>query len=77
MSAIKEIITSYIEVSKSLNVCENLIISIHPSDLLKGSIDLDEIDDYLKFSCHHYRNLTLQQRSEDPNSGSKIIGIEN
>lgn len=75
--AIKEIITSYIESSKNLNICENLIISIHPSDLMKGNIDLDEIDDFLKFSCSHYRKLTLQQRSEDPDNGSKIIQIDN
>lgn len=75
--AIKEIITSYIESSKNLNICENLIISIHPSDLMKGNIDLDEIDDFLKFSCSHYRKLTLQQRSEDPGDGSKIIQIDN
>lgn len=76
-TAIKEIITSYIESSKNLNICENLIISIHPSDLMKGNIDLDEIDDFLKFSCTHYRKLTLQQRSEDPDNGSKIIQIDN
>lgn len=74
---IKEIITSYIESSKNLNICENLIISIHPFDLMKGNIDLDEIDDFLKFSCSHYRKLTLQQRSEDPDKGSKIIQIDN
>lgn len=76
-SAIKEIITSYVESSKYLNICEKLIISIHPSDLIKGNIDLDEIDDFLKFSCRHYRKLTLQQRSEDPDNGSKIIQIDN
>lgn len=75
--AIKEIITSYIESSKNLNICENLIISIHPTDLVKGNIDLDEINDFLKFSCAHYRKLTLQQRSEDPDNGSKIIQIDN
>lgn len=75
--AIKEIITSYIESSKNLNICENLIISIHPSDLMKGNIDLDEINEFLKFSCSHYRKLTLQQRSEDPDNGSKIIQIDN
>ncbi len=75
--AIKEIITSYIEASKSLNICEHLIISIHPIDLMKGNIDLDDIDDYLKFSCKHYRKLTLKQRNEDPDNGSKIIQIDN
>jgi len=76
-SAIKEIIASFVEASKQLNICENLIISIYPSDLEQGNIDLDEIDEYLKFSCKHYRQLTLQQKSEDPNEGSKIIKIDN
>lgn len=76
-SAIKEIITSYIESSKHLNICEKLIISIHPQDLVRGSIDLDEIDDFLKFSCNHYRKLTLQQQNEDPNNGSRIVEIDN
>lgn len=74
---IKEIITSYIESSKNLNICENLIISIYPNDLERGNIDLDEIDDFLKFSCNHYRKLTLRQRTEDPDNGSKIIQIDN
>lgn len=75
--AIKEIISSYVESSKNLNICENLIVSIHPTDLVKGNIDLDEINDFLKFSCTHYRKLTLQQRNEDPDNGSKIIQIDN
>lgn len=75
--AIKEIISSYVEASKYLNICENLIISIYPTDIEKGAIDLDEIDDYLKFSCEHYRRLTLQQMSEDPDAGSRIIQIDN
>lgn len=76
MGSIKEIITSYIESSKALNICEKLIISICPADLKKGNIDLDEIDDYLKFSCRHYRKLTMKEKSEDKDSTSKIINID-
>lgn len=76
-SAIKEIITSYIEASKQYNICENLIISVCAPDLEKSDIDLDEIDEYLHFSCSHYRELTLQQKSEDPDKGSKIVKIDN
>lgn len=75
--SIKEIITSYVESSKSLNICEKLIISIDPGDLEKGGIDLDELNDYLKFSSKHYRQLTLQQKSKDPDKGTKVIRIEN
>jgi hypothetical protein len=47
--AIKEIIESYIDASKSLNISDKLIISIHPNDLTKGNINLDNIDEFLKF----------------------------
>lgn len=77
MGAAKEIITSFIEASKSLNICEKLILSIHPNDLAKNTIDLDELDDFLRFSCRHYRQVTAVRQSEDPNSDSKVIGIEN
>lgn len=76
-SAIKEIINSYIEASKQLDICENLIISIYSTDLEKANIDLDEIDEYLNFSCKYYRKLTLKQKTEDPDNGSKIVEIEN
>jgi hypothetical protein len=76
-TAIKEIITSFVEASKNLNVCESLIIAIHPTDLLKGNLDLDELDDFLRLTCKHYRKLTLQQRDQDPDNGSKIIAIDN
>lgn len=77
MGSIKEIISSYVETSKSLNICEKLIISIHPLDLKKGSVDLDELDDYLRYSCKHYRQLTIKEKTEDPNQSSKVIRIDN
>lgn len=77
MAAIKEIIASYIEASKSLNICEKLVISVHPNDLKKGQIDLDALDDHLRFSCNHYRQLTTQEKTEDPNHTTKIIRIDN
>ena len=77
MGSIKEIIASYVEASKTLNICEKLVISIHPNDLQKGSIDLDELDEYLKYTCKHYRQLTLQEKTEDPNHASKVIRIDN
>jgi hypothetical protein len=76
-SAVREIITSYIEFSKSNDICERLIIVIHPSDLEKGDIDLDEIDDFLRFSCKHYRQLTLREKTDDPDSQSSVVRIDN
>jgi len=78
MTAIKEIIASYVESSKSLNICEKLIISIHPSDLQKGSIDLDELDEYLKYSCKHYRQIIFKiKKVGEEETASKVVKIEN
>lgn len=77
MGAAKEIVASYIETSKSLNICDKLIISIHPDDLKKGNVDLDELDDYLRFSCRYYRQLTTQEKTDDPTQATKIIRIDN
>lgn len=63
-TAIKEIIESYIDASKSHNVSDRLIISIHPNDLIKGNINLDDIDDFLKFSCQHYKITTFSDKPE-------------
>ena len=75
---VKEIIHSYIEASKRLKICDKLIISIFPSDLKKGNIDLDEIDEYLKYSCKHYRKVTLATKPEGHEvSGSSVARVDN
>lgn len=76
-SAVKEIIHSYIQLSKSFNICEKLIISINPDDLRKGNIDLDELDDYLKYSCKFYRQITFQEQNVDSEETSKVVRIDN
>ncbi len=75
-TAIKEIIESYIDASKSLNVSDKLIISIHPNDLTKGNINLDDIDDFLKFSCQHYKITTFSDKPEGmAESASRVKNI--
>jgi hypothetical protein len=75
-TAIKEIIESYIESSKLLNIADKLIISIHPNDLKKGEIDLDEIDDFLRFSCSHYKIVKFSAKVEgQEDSPSSIESI--
>ncbi|MBU1319834.1 MAG: hypothetical protein KKG33_15475 [candidate division Zixibacteria bacterium] len=75
---VKEIIHSYIEASKRLSICDKLIISILPSDLKKGNIDLDEIDEYLEYSCKHYRKVTLATKPEGEEvSGSSVAHLDN
>jgi len=78
MSAIKEIIQSYIDSSKYLNIADKLIISIFPADINKGSLDLDEIDEYLKFSCKHFRMIKFSEKAEGEGiSASTVETINN
>lgn len=78
MTAIKEIIASYVESSKSLNICEKLIISIHPNDLQKGNVDLDNLDEYLKYACKHYRQVIFRAKKEgEEETASSVVKIEN
>lgn len=72
-TAIKEIIESYIDASKFLNVSDKLIISIHPNDLKKGNINLDDIDDFLKFSCNHYKITTFSDKTEGTAESASIV----
>ena len=75
-TAIKEIIESYIDASKSLNIADKMIISIHPDDLKKGNINLDDIDDFLKFSCQHYKVTTFSEKPEgEAETASVVTGI--
>ena len=72
-TAIKEIIESYIDTSKSLNIADKMIISIHPNDLEKGNINLDEIDEFLKFSCQHYKITTFSDKPEGEVDSASIV----
>lgn len=76
--AIKEIIRSFIESSKKLNIADRLIVCIHPNDLEKGKIDLDSIDDFLRLSCLHYREVLFEPKVEGTEiSDSEIQSINN
>lgn len=72
-TAIKEIIESYIDASKSLNISDKLIISIHPNDLTKGNINLDNIDEFLKFSCQHYKITTFSDKPDGTPESASIV----
>ena len=78
VTAIKDIIQSYIDSSKYLNIADKLIISIHPDDLNKGNINLDEIDEYLRFSCKHYRMTKFSPKPEGEEiSASTVENLNN
>ena len=77
-TAIREIIQSYIETSKRFNIADKLIISIQPDDLNKGNINLDEMDEYLRFSCKHYRMTMFSPIPEGKEiSASTVENINN
>ncbi len=72
----KEIIESYIEASKHMNIADKLIISIHPNDIKKGNIDLDGLDEFLRFSCEHYKIVTFSNKQEgEAESPSSIESV--
>lgn len=76
-SAIKEIISSYVESSKDLDICEKLIISISDSDYRKGLIDLDDIQEFLNYSCKHYRLVIFDRKSPGgADESSRAIGLD-
>lgn len=75
MTAVKEIVASYIEHSKTRDICERLTICIHPDDIDRFAIDLDELNEYLKFTSKHYRSVVMEKTSGD--NKSRVTYIEN
>jgi len=72
-TAIKEIIDSYIDASKALNVADKIIISIHPDDIKKGNINLDELDEFLRFACFHYKVTTFSEKPEGQADSASVV----
>ncbi|MDP8210225.1 MAG: DUF6430 domain-containing protein [Candidatus Stygibacter australis] len=74
--AIKDIIESYIEISKKSDIVDKLIICILPKDINHGKIDLNEIEEYLKFKCNNYRIVSFNKKQKGseytPSSVSNI-----
>ena len=72
-TAVKEIIDSYIDASKTLNVADKITISIHPDDLKKGKIDLDELNEFLHFSCRHFKITTFSHKPEGEEVSTSVV----
>jgi len=49
--AIRLIIKSYIASSAKKTYCDRLIIAVHPNDVDKFKINVDELEVFLKYSC--------------------------
>ena len=61
---VKQIIDTFIETSKHKSICEKLIISIHPSDLKKGDLNLDQLFEYQLFQCKNYKEVKFNTKPE-------------
>ncbi|MCB9810676.1 MAG: hypothetical protein H6779_02510 [Candidatus Nomurabacteria bacterium] len=77
MTTAKEIIDSYIEANKQINVCERLIIAIHPDDIKNGLVNLDELQEYLNAACNHYKQVIMAPKENGDNVPSQVIAIDN
>lgn len=47
----QEIVKSFIASCSDKSLCDKLIISIHPKDVQRLKIDVDQVDDYLRSQC--------------------------
>lgn len=65
---IKEIVLSFLASLSQDSYCEQLIISIHPTDLKEYNIKLDELLDFIKLNC----NNTSYIQSNDIRTGTGI-----
>lgn len=54
---LKEIIFFFIEGLKTKDICDKLVIYIHPSDLKKSKMDIKMIVDFLKYNAESYRDI--------------------
>lgn len=73
MKTVKDIIHSYIEASKNINICEKLVISISEADIDKKLIDLDELEEYLEARTKFFRTVKTSQGDDGL---SKVVDVE-
>lgn len=66
---IQEIIFSYLVASQEMNISENLIICIHPSDYANKNLHWDDLCEYLRYSCKY-----ALQSKELSIEGQRAIG---
>ena len=67
IGVIKEIIFSFVASATERKITEKLIVCVNPMDLNHKDIQLEEIDEYLKYMCKY--------RYADVNSRTEGIGI--
>ena len=74
---IKQIIDTFIDSSKYSSICEELIITIHPSDIEKGNLDFDKLCEYLSFQAQDYKVIKFDTKTIGQEIESSVVtGIE-
>lgn len=62
-TVIRDIVHSFIAISKDVEVTERLSVCIHPLDLESKQIDLMKLDEWLRYSCKYWRFNETRRRS--------------
>ena len=63
---LKEIIFSFVAMSKELKITEELVICVHPSDITNERINMYELRKYLNFQCQYrYESNNNKTRSKE------------
>ncbi len=60
--AVRMIIRSFIESCSDKTYCDRLVIAVHPGDVKKFQMDLNDLEAFLKYSCD-YVDFVAQQAS--------------
>lgn len=60
---IKEIIFSFVASANERKIAENLLICVHPGDLEHKDLDLEDLEEYLNYTCK-YRYASADNRQE-------------
>jgi len=70
---LKKIIYSFVKVSQTLNVCNNLVVSIPEKYVNNGIIKLDDVFDYLSYVCNHFIVDEFELNKPNKDSTSKPL----
>lgn len=50
---IKEIVRSFVAATSEMTFCDGLRVIIHPNDVKKYNMDIDELDEFVEYTCKY------------------------
>jgi hypothetical protein len=56
-TVVEQIIETFIDSTLRKIVCDKLVISICPADLVKGQINFEKLVSFLNFKCENYKDI--------------------